>query len=619
MGAALAGLLLGGNAEARTDVCYLGGPQLPNFKLNGSAALDGVDLVVNEALNDQRASIIYIPKFSASSDLHVKMQLKISQPTGSGADGMSFFMHADPRGAAALGDAGGAMGYGGANKLVPSVVVEMDTYNNGGDDPNNNHIGVMIDGDYATHAQKYTVPFDMRTASSFYLWVDYTAAMTKLEVYISDTATQPAMPQMTHTIDLAAKLGTNGFWMGFGGGTGGLAERNEVISFIASDAALTSAVCCTANADCAGSPLGSVCDSVKHVCGQCTPSNTAACAQATPGCDIGPPSNTCISACGSDFGSGMAGACVTSSASACVKAGAQAGACVACNGDYMSTASVPCVAGAPRCDMATGWCQVRCKADGDCGGATPACNTSLGVCQQCSATNSAQCTGATPVCDPSAGKCKQCSAANSSQCTGNTPACDTATYQCRACAADSECSAATPLCNKSTGACNECSATDRTHCGGATPFCDVSAGACSGCLSDSDCSGDTPACDLGSHKCVQCTAGNTSACTAAKPVCDTTTGDCSGCTSDTDCSGQDAAHKLCYPATGQCSQCTQTDVNQCTTGPKRCDLVNGFGVCAEPAVSGCACQVSSAAPTGDIAAVVMALALTLRRRRRQAA
>ena len=52
---------------------------------------------------------------------------------------------------------------------------------------------------------------------------------------------------------------------------------------------------------------------------------------------------------------------------------------------------------APVCNTTTHACRA-CAGDGDCGGATPACQ-STGACGQCSATNASACTGATPVCD----------------------------------------------------------------------------------------------------------------------------------------------------------------------------------------------------------------------------
>src|SRR5580704_1399509 len=90
--AALGALAVAPPAFATTDVCYQGGPLLPNFKLNGNAALNGTDLIVNPSVGVQAGSIMYYPKFSASSDFHIELQVKISLPGNGGADGMSFVM-----------------------------------------------------------------------------------------------------------------------------------------------------------------------------------------------------------------------------------------------------------------------------------------------------------------------------------------------------------------------------------------------------------------------------------------------------------------------------------------------------------------------------------------------
>ena len=62
-----------GAAGSRTDVCYQGGALLPNFQLNGSALLNGTDLLVTNNMSYQNASIMYIPRFASTADLHVQL------------------------------------------------------------------------------------------------------------------------------------------------------------------------------------------------------------------------------------------------------------------------------------------------------------------------------------------------------------------------------------------------------------------------------------------------------------------------------------------------------------------------------------------------------------------
>ncbi len=138
-----------------------------------------------------------------------------------------------------------------------------------------------------------------------------------------------------------------------------------------------------------------------------------------------------------------------------------------------------------------------CSGDAECGGATPACESS-GACGQCSANNSTQCTGATPLCETGAGKCVRCLA--NADCSGTTPVCDGGTHTCRGCGGDGDCGGATPACQAS-GACGICSATNTSKCTGATPACDVPTGTCVNCMSNAECGGNRPVCNTATHTC----------------------------------------------------------------------------------------------------------------------
>ena len=124
--AGAAAALLTPAPAAAVDVCYLGGPLLPGFQINGDAVLDGIDLVVTQSIGDQRSSVMYVPKFSATKDFHVELDVVITQFNSGGADGIAFVMHNDPAGPSALGLEGGGIGY----QEISNSVVEFDTYMN---------------------------------------------------------------------------------------------------------------------------------------------------------------------------------------------------------------------------------------------------------------------------------------------------------------------------------------------------------------------------------------------------------------------------------------------------------------------------------------------------------
>lgn len=577
---ALAALLMGGTAWARTDVCYQGGLNLPNFKLNGSALLNGTDLLVTPDQGNQIASAMYIPTFAATSDVHIQLKLQITTTVTEGADGMTFVMHQDPRGAAALGDAGGGIGYGGTAKITPSIIVEMDTYKNAYD-LNANHIGVMVDGNEQDHKAVFTPLFNMKTVGApFYVWIDYTASLTKLDVYISQTATKPVLPQLTYLVNVAQKFNNQPFYMGFTGSTGGAQSQHEILSFIASDSVITSSVCCTSNTDCTGSPLGPQCDPVKHVCGRCSPADVSSC-PAGSGCDVGGSSNTCVPTCTSNYGSGQTGACPSANAPFCVLAGPSKGSCTACNGNYGSGATYACPQGAPSCNL-SGFCGL-CTMNSEC---QVACNTDVRTCAGCGGDFGSTAANACP--------------------TMTTPFC-TAGKLCSVCTKDADCATgahAGPLCNKTTGACApkcsgdaDCTGSDKG------PFCNTDSGLCS-----NSCTQDA-----------QCGAGK---------YCDFTASSAGGSCADKIPNGQplptattfctpDLASRMCQSgicsSSGMCVECTTQ------TGCSNGATCTSDNTCKNIALSGggFSCTTSSSGSSNGAGLAFMAFALLLIARRQK--
>jgi len=190
-------LLAGRDARAATDVCYMGGALLPNFKLNSDATLNGTDLIVTPSSGTKVGSIMYLPKFSSASDIHVKLQVKISLSGNGGADGMAFVMHNNAAGANAIGVAGGGIGYQG---ITNSVVVEFDTYQNGDfGDLTANHIAITRGGDPNHNSANNSIfpaqvspSVNMKSGSPVFLWIDWNHTTKVLTVYISTTTTKPA-------------------------------------------------------------------------------------------------------------------------------------------------------------------------------------------------------------------------------------------------------------------------------------------------------------------------------------------------------------------------------------------------------------------------------------------
>ncbi|MFL5358934.1 L-type lectin-domain containing protein, partial [Archangium sp.] len=397
--AASAAMLFTAASAHATDSCYFGGPLLPNYTLNGSATMDGKNILVTPNQGRLNSSVFFNPAFSTSGDLHIKMAVQITTTSTSGADGVAFVMHNSPDGPKALGNPGDCIGYGdypGAptKGISPSVVVELDTYDNSYfGDPSNDHIAITRGGN-SNHEASGNIGLPVQNLSGtnlslknnklVYLWVDYTASKTLLDVYLSDSDSRPASPLLTtNAINLATELGSQ-FYMGFTGSTGNEWSEHRVLELRATDSfTRPEQACCDSDSDCTGSPRGNVCDTAKHTCGECTLDNTSQCAASHMSCALEGANNRCVEACDGDRSAGTAHACSAEAFPVCVSSGPLAGSCSSCNGDSGTGASFRCNAKTPYCSS-KGYCGY-CTSNADCtvegvahGG--PICNRSTGVC-----------------------------------------------------------------------------------------------------------------------------------------------------------------------------------------------------------------------------------------------
>ncbi len=566
------------------DIEYCTFASVAGLQLNGNAAQAGATLRLtrNVAQQDSSAFRTSTLALTATTDFHTHFQFVLT-PGGNGqADGVTFVVQADPRGATALGGNGGGIGYGtsnGGTRIQPAVEVEFDTYANTWD-PNANHVGVMRNGDETTHLAVGTPAFALAGAAPVDAWIDYASATTTLSVFVSSTTTKPAAPLVTATVDVFTTVGAAATF-GFTGSTGGQSELQVLGMWILSLGGFSECTCttdaqcavptlrcetppgvcvqCLTNADCSGTTP--VCDPAAHTCGPCT--SDSQCGGSTPHCapagdplagacvacvtdaecdgspdtktpicakvGISPITDTC-QACGSNAQCALA-----SVAPVCVSGGSHAGQCASC------ATNTDCSGATPLCldTGATDQC-VQCTTNLNCSGATPICDATTHACRPCG--SDGECAGPTPACEtsgPLQGECTQCSASNASSCTGPDPACNTVTGTCVACDVDTDCAANTPLCI---------------------------AHACAGCTSDYTPSSppagscptpQLPACQTAgalSGECTQCSATNASVCTGLpkQPVCVAGKEQC-GCAQDSDCGATSGI--VCDPAQPPAGQC----------------------------------------------------------------
>ncbi|MBS1932527.1 MAG: Ig-like domain-containing protein [Bacteroidetes bacterium] len=156
---------------------------------------------------------------------------QIDQNT-SRADGFTFVLQ--QAGNTAIGTGGGMLGLNGISGK--SVAIEFDTYENGGTDPDNNHIALDINGDitHSTGVVKSikTNTLDLADANVKYVWIDYNGSSNKLEVRVSYSSSRPSSATLsTSSYKLNTIFSSMNVYAGFTAGTGGAWERHSIKSF----------------------------------------------------------------------------------------------------------------------------------------------------------------------------------------------------------------------------------------------------------------------------------------------------------------------------------------------------------------------------------------------------
>ncbi len=123
--------------------------------LNGQAALVGSAMRLTQDVAFAKGSMFHQNQLSVASGFDTTLTINIPHFTTSGADGIAFVIHNDPRGSAFLGDFGSAMGYGHlpgnpvSNAISNALVFEFDTFQNsfnGFSDVSGNEISIHTNG-----------------------------------------------------------------------------------------------------------------------------------------------------------------------------------------------------------------------------------------------------------------------------------------------------------------------------------------------------------------------------------------------------------------------------------------------------------------------------------------
>ncbi|WP_160676810.1 immunoglobulin-like domain-containing protein [Clostridium sp. C8-1-8] len=206
--------------------------------LQSDAALVNGQIRLTRNAGNLAGSAFYKQKVSVANDKSFSSFFTFQmKSTGSRADGIVFVLDTNTN---SIGSTGAAIGYGG---IQNSIGIEFDTYQNTGyydvtktanmNDPDNNHIGINVNGSPVSVASKSLGPLgiDLADGATKYAWVDYKGDTNQLEVRISKTNSRPELPTLAYTINLSQTLGSNEVYSGFTAATGGSYEEHDIVSW----------------------------------------------------------------------------------------------------------------------------------------------------------------------------------------------------------------------------------------------------------------------------------------------------------------------------------------------------------------------------------------------------
>ncbi len=138
---------------------------------------------------------------------------------GNGADGFTFCLQNDPRGAAALGSTGGGLGYYG---ITPSVALAFNIYS--GNTPG---ISLRQNGTVTT-SYSSTAPVNIASGNPIYVSLIYTGGVLQTTLIESNSAHLFAT---NFVVDLPGALGGQTAYVGFTGGDGGTPSTQVISNF----------------------------------------------------------------------------------------------------------------------------------------------------------------------------------------------------------------------------------------------------------------------------------------------------------------------------------------------------------------------------------------------------
>jgi RHS repeat-associated protein len=162
--------------------------------------------------------------FSTNFSFSISDSSGLGDEDGGGADGIAFIVSPTEN----IGSAGGGIGYEGLNN---TVVIELDTFNNGSQDQDNgNHIGININGDTTSLVQT-NIATRFNNSEIWNVWIDYDGTSHRLEARVSQDSNRPVEATVFSTVNIPEILGQNEFFVGFTSATGAGVGNHDILSW----------------------------------------------------------------------------------------------------------------------------------------------------------------------------------------------------------------------------------------------------------------------------------------------------------------------------------------------------------------------------------------------------
>jgi fibronectin-binding autotransporter adhesin len=144
------------------------------------------------------------------------------QPGGTlGADGTTFMLQNDPRGATALGGAGGSLGLNG---ISPSAALEINIYSG-------HTIGTNFVTDSSTGNYNGTGQVNVNSGDPINVTLSYDPVHNVINEMLADPVANTTFTTSYSNINLATTLGAGTAYIGFSGATGGLNSTQTISNF----------------------------------------------------------------------------------------------------------------------------------------------------------------------------------------------------------------------------------------------------------------------------------------------------------------------------------------------------------------------------------------------------